>query len=178
MTSLGRFLRSIFGAGNGESKPVPPSAEATGSRSEPAPVGKHETPYGVAARPMPSGTDLNVILPPQVGPYARSPVEPPDSFDDPIYETYKSDTGTVFVELGICGETSHAQAALATAKAETDVEFPDEPQVFLKCEDVLCLKTSNRLGAFMAWTRGPYYFSAHARGGPSDLDAFMKSFPY
>lgn len=163
MTSFWSFLRSIFGEGDDESKPVPPSVEAKDSSPEPALVDTHETPYDVAARPMPCGTDLNVILPPQVGPYARSPVDPPDSFDEPIYATYKGDAGTVFVELGICGEPAHAQAALATAKAETDAEFPDNPQVFVQTGDVLCLKTVNRLGAFLAWTRGPYYFSAHAR---------------
>jgi len=30
----------------------------------------------------------------------------------------------------------------------------------------------------MAWTRGGYYFSAHAKGGEKDLGEFMKVFPY
>jgi hypothetical protein len=33
-------------------------------------------------------------------------------------------------------------------------------------------------GAFFAWTRGGYYFSAHAKGGTAALEAFMQAFPY
>jgi hypothetical protein len=68
--------------------------------------------------------------------------------------------------------------ALSTAKRETDAEFPDEPQVFVDREDPSFLKTANRLGAFVAWTRGRYYFSAHAKRGEKDLDEFMMGFPY
>jgi hypothetical protein len=40
------------------------------------------------------------------------------------------------------------------------------------------LKTcSPRLSAFLAWTRGGYYFSAHANDGEALLAAFMASFP-
>ena len=33
-------------------------------------------------------------------------------------------------------------------------------------------------GAFFAWTRGGHYFSAHAKGGPDELNAFVLAFPY
>jgi hypothetical protein len=84
----------------------------------------------------------------------------------------------VFVELGICGDPDVARDALRTAKRETDAEFPDEPQLFVCGPDPSYLKTSNKLGAFMAWTRGSYYFSAHAKGGGADLDLFVEAFPY
>lgn len=84
----------------------------------------------------------------------------------------------MFVELGICGDPEKAQKALGRAKAETGAEFPDRPQLFVKWQDDLCLKTVDRHGAFVAWTRGSYYFSAHALGGEMDLEAFITAFPY
>ena len=80
--------------------------------------------------------------------------------------------------MGVCDGPADAREALATAKAETDAEFPAVPQVFLERRGVGCLRTVNRLGAFVAWTRGRYYFSAHAKGGERDLDEFMEAFPY
>jgi hypothetical protein len=76
--------------------------------------------------------------------------------------------------LGICADRSEALKALATAKAETGAEFPDDPQVFCDREDPSYFKTSD----FMAWTRGRYYFGVHAEGGEAELDAFMQAFPY
>ena len=128
---------------------------------------------------MPEGEDVDVLLPPDVGPYQRDPIDEPVDTDEPIYATYhRTDGAGVFVELGICDDAVCAQRALSTAKAETDAEFPDVPQLFLSHADIWCLRTVNRLGAFMAWTRGRHYFSAHAKGGEKDLDEFMKAFPY
>jgi hypothetical protein len=137
-----------------------------------------DLPYGIGQRPMPEGEDLDNLLPPQVGSYIREPIKTPARMNMPIYANYRRGTATVFVELGICDDASGAQMALATAKAETDAEFPDVPKVFVKQRGVSYLRTVNRLGAFMAWTRGQYYFSVHANGGEKDLDEFMAAFPY
>ena len=104
--------------------------------------------------------------------------EPRDIHRDPIYADYRQGRSSVFVELGICGERGGSQQAIRTAKAETDAEFPDIPQEGVLGTDPSYLRTANKLGAFFAWTRGGYYFSAHAKGGEADLDAFMKAFPY
>ncbi|MFQ5810941.1 MAG: WD40 repeat domain-containing protein, partial [Armatimonadota bacterium] len=58
-----------------------------------------DIPYGVAQRPMPQGGDLNVLLPQQVGPYARRSIRPPRDMRNPIYANYGSGAATVFVEL-------------------------------------------------------------------------------
>jgi len=144
-----------------------------------APVSTADIPYRIDSRPMPEGEDVNALLPVQVGPYTRDPIDEPADTDEPIYATYRrTDGSSVFVELGICEDATGAQGALETAKAETDAEFPDEPQLFVQQGGVSCLRTVNRLGALMAWTRGPYYFSAHAKGGEKDLDEFMVAFSY
>jgi hypothetical protein len=96
----------------------------------------------------------------------------------PIYAEYRFGRSGIFVELGICGDRDGALNALSTAKRETDAEFPDGSQVFSDREDPSFLRTVNRLGAFMAWTRGQYYFSAHAKRGEADLETFMRAFPY
>jgi hypothetical protein len=64
------------------------------------------------------------------------------------------------------------------AKRETDTEFPDVPQRCALKTEPSYLRTVNKLGAFFAWTRGGYYFSAHAKMGEADLDAFMQAFLY
>jgi hypothetical protein len=161
--------------GGGQSEPADHGVAGGNPRGEGS---EHELPYHLGQRPGPEGEDLDVLLPPQVGSYIREPVKTPARINRPIYANYRSGAATVFVELGICDDARGAQMALATAKAETDAEFPDVPQVFLKGRGVSCLRTVNRLGAFMAWTRDRYYFSAHAKGGEADLDAFMEAFPY
>jgi hypothetical protein len=138
-----------------------------------------EVPYGVDKRPMPTGEDLDVLLPAQVGSFVRESIrEPRDIRTNSIYADYRHGSSGVFVELGICGTPSGSQRAITTAKRETDAEFPDIPQQGVLGADTSYLRTVNRLGAFFAWTRGGYYFSAHAKGGETDLDVFMKAFPY
>jgi hypothetical protein len=165
--------KKLFGGG-----PSEPADHGVAGGNPGGKGGGHELPYHIDERPVPEGEDLDVLLPPQVGSYTREPFKTPARINMPIYANYRSGAATVFVELGICDDARGAQMALATAKAETDAEFPNVPQVFLKGRGVSCLRTVNRLGAFMAWTRGRYYFSAHAQGGEADLDAFMEAFPH
>ncbi len=142
-------------------------------------ISAEQIPYSIESRPMPRGKDINDLLPVRVGSHTRDPIDERLDTDNPTYATYRrTGGGSVFVELGICEDPIGAQRALETAKAETDAEFPDEPQLFVQQRAVWCLKTANQLGAFLAWTRGPYYFSAHAKGGEEDLDEFMNAFPY
>jgi hypothetical protein len=159
--------------GGGKSEPIDDWVAGGSSGGE---VGGDDLPYGIGQRPMPEGEDLDVLLPPRVGSYTREPVKTPARRNMPIYANYRCGTAAVFVELGICDDAGGAQMALATAKAEIDAEFPDVPQVFVKRRGACCLRTVNRLGAFMAWTRGRYYFSVHAKGGEKALDGFMQAF--
>jgi hypothetical protein len=67
---------------------------------------------------------------------------------------------------------------LVGIKGEIGAEFSDVPQQCVLNADPSYLRTVNKLGAFFAWTRGGYYFSAHAKMGGADLDAFMQAFPW
>ena len=169
------FLGTMAVGCNTESTPT----EKASPEMQPAAVEKQDLPYEIASRPMPTGDKIDKLLPPQAGLFRRTSLRAPeDIHTGSFYANYSQGGSTVFVELGICADVSDAQMALGTAKAGTDAEFPDAPQLFVKWQDVTCLRTVNRLGAFMAWTRGPYYFSAHAKGGEKDLDEFMAAFPY
>src|SRR5688572_27923111 len=147
------FWEWLFGNRENES----PGA-AIGERRE-RETANAELPYGVAERPMPSGENVDLLLPASVGRFIRENLR----FTSPrlpIYADYRWGNRSVFVELGLCDDAAGARRALATAKAETDAEFPEVPQVFIQRPDVSCLRTVNALGAFFAWTRGSYYFSA------------------
>lgn len=157
---------------------APPST--AGEQQPPSPIRfSGQVPYGVDNRPMPTGDNPDVLLPAQVGPFVRERLDiPPNIQTNSIYAGYRKGDSTVFVELGICGTPSGSQRAMMNAKGETDAEFPDVPQQCVLKADPSFLRTVNKLGAFFAWTRGGYYFSAHAKKGEADLDAFVRAFPY
>lgn len=129
---------------------------------------------------MPIGDNLDNLLPTQVGAFVRIELRrPSDVHLDPVYARYRKETWEVFVELGICDAPRAAQSALDTAKSE----LQGEPDVVIQCysagtEPSFLKDASPRLGAFVAWTRGSYYFSAHAKDGDAVLSAFMAYFPY
>lgn len=148
---------------------------------------KGSAPYGVEKRPMPAGVDLDELLPKQVGTYTRTLLEESENrgvtssikVDGPsVYATYKSGATEIFVEFAISSDAASAQETLVTAAADTVGKFPTNPRLGSLGTEPSYLSVTNKSGAFYAWTRGGYYFSASAKGGVADLDAFMKSFPY
>ena len=127
----------------------------------------------------PRGEALETLLPLQVGPFRRDSLDVPNDLrKSSVYAQYYSDDGEIFVELGVCNDAVTAWMAVETSKAETEAEFPDDAQVVSLKTEPSFFKTNTQRGAFMSWTRGRYYFSAHARGGEKDLDCFLTAFPY
>ena len=149
---------------------------------------KGSAPYAVEKRPMPEGVALDKLLPKQVGPYMRTLLEESErrgvtptaiQVDGPsVYATYKSGAKEVFVEFAVSSDAATAQEALIPAAADTVGKFPTNPRLGSIGTEPSYLRVNNKLGAFYAWTRGRYYFSASAKGGVADLDAFMQAFPY
>jgi hypothetical protein len=162
-------------------------ANAQKTKKEIKPL-KGSAPFGVEKRPLPAGVDLDELLPKQVGPYTRTLLEEserrgvtPSSIqvDGPsIYATYKAGGKEVFVEFAISSTAESAQETLITAAADTTGKFPTNPRLGSLGTEPSYLRVTNKNGAFYAWTRGKYYFSASAKGGVADLDAFMQAFPY
>lgn len=145
-------------------------------------------PYGIEKRPMPAGLNLEELLPKQVGPYTRTLLEKseqrgvmPSSIQvdgASVYATYKSGSKEIFVEFAIASTAQNAQSVLDNAANELTGKFPTDPSMGSIGTEPGYLKIKNEAGAFFAWTRGGYYFSASAKGGEADLDLFMQSFPY
>jgi len=145
-------------------------------------------PYGIEKRPLPNGLNLNELLPKQVGPYTRTLLEKSSQRGvtatsievdgDSVYATYKEGAREIFVEFAVAANAQNAQATLETAAGETTGKFPTDPRFGSIGTEPSYLKVNNESGAFYAWTRGNYYFSASAKGGAADLDAFMQSFPF
>ena len=145
-------------------------------------------PYGVEKRPLPAGANLDELLPKQVGPYTRTLLEESENrgvtpssikVDGPsVYATYKSGAKEIFVEFAISSDAPSAQETLVTAAGDTVGKFPTDARLGSLGTEPSYLRINNKSGAFYAWTRAGYYFSASAKGGVADLDAFMKAFPY
>jgi len=152
----------------------------------PMPLPDGPIPYRIDQRPMLSGEDLETLLPTQIGPFRRVEMDDPDEvLNAQIYAEYRldgaeifSDAGKISVELGVCDDPAIAQRGVETAEAETVAEFPDSAQLLSLMTEPSFFKSNTQRCAFMAWTRGGYYFSAHARSGEADLDRFMEAFPY
>jgi len=145
-------------------------------------------PYGIERRPMPTGLNLDELLPKQVGPYTRALLEKsnqrgvtPSSIEidgNSVYATYLAGSKEIFVEFSVTSTAENAQTGLDVAATEVTDEFPTDPRFGSIGTEPSFLKVINDSGAFYAWTRGKYYFSANAKGGVADLNAFMDSFPY
>ena len=149
---------------------------------------KGTAPYGVEKRPMPSGLVLDELLPRQVGPYTRMSLEKsvqrgviPTKVEvnaESIYAVYKVGAKEVFVEFSVSSNLQTAQETLALAARNTTGKFPKDTRVGSIGTEPSYLRANTKSGAFFGWTRGQYYFSASAKGGEADLDAFMQGFPY
>lgn len=145
-------------------------------------------PYGIEKRSMPTGLDLDVLLPKQVGPYTRTLLErsdqrgvAPTSIEvdgASVYATYKAGEKEIFVEFGVTGSAENAQSTLDNAANETTDTFPTDPRFGSIGTEPSYFKVINESGAFFAWTRRNYYFSASAKGVEADLDAFMQAFSF
>ena len=146
-------------------------------------------PYGIEKRPMPSGVDIDKLLPKQVGPYERAKLEKsldrgttPTTIEadgNSIYATYRNGEKEVFLEFAVNGKAEEAQNSLDVSASDVISDgFPTDPKVGSLGTEPSYLKVSTESGAFIGWTRGGYFFTANAKGGETDLDAFMNAFPY
>ena len=145
-------------------------------------------PYGVEKRPMPSGLEMDDLLPKKVGPYTRMSLEKsehrgvtPTRIDvngESIYAVYRVGPKEVFVEFSVSTSPKTAQEILLVAARDTSGKFPKDPRVGSIGTEPSYLRVNKKSGAFFGWTRGKYYYSASAKGGDADLDAFMQGFPY
>ncbi len=184
------FLRLETDAASAANKSSTASNTAVNKQATRGPITKLNgpAPYGIEKRPVPTGLDLDQLLPKQVGSYTRVMLErseqrgtTPSSIQvdgNSVYATYRSGDKEIFVEFAVSSNAENAQMSLDVAATEVTDEFPADPRFGSMGTEPSYLKVNNESGAFFAWTRGGYYFSANAKGGESDLDAFLEKFPY
>lgn len=183
----------IFLRGESAATPVANNAPTAGANPPPTrgaiTMLNGSAPYGIETRPMPSGLNPDQLLPKQVGPYSRVLLEkseqrgvPPTAMQvdgNSVYATYRSGGNEIFVEFAVSSSAANAQSALETAAGDVaGGVFPTDPRFGSIGTEPSYLKVVNNDGAFIAWTRGGYYFSASAKNGAAALDAFMQAFPY
>src|SRR5262249_42045947 len=176
----------------------PPDSNASTVSKAPAKRGNDEgssnmssgpAPYGIDQRPMPTGIKINQLLPEHVGPYTREsvrlgtsqnlkPEEIGDAIDASVYADYRAGSATIFVELGVMYSVKDARDSLDVAVGDSGGIFPTDPRFGARGQEPSYFKVIDSNGAFFAWTRGNYYFSAHAKTGEAALDAFLQAFPY
>jgi hypothetical protein len=145
-------------------------------------------PYGIEKRPMPTGLDIEILLPKKVGPYERVLVEKSEQRGttadeikldgNSVYATYRNGDKEIFVEFAVSSSAKDAQESLDIAAADVTGTFPSDPNLGSIGTEPSYVKITNESGAFIAWTRAGYFFTANAKGGEADLDAFMNAFPY
>ena len=118
----------------------------------------------------PYGDDLETLLSKQVGPFERADLLPQG--DNYVAANYRAGELEVYAELGVNDSAEDAQEGLATARENTPSD--EVVEAWSKGTDPSFFKAG---GVFMVWTRGRYFFVAHAKS-EAGLDAFMKAFPY
>lgn len=152
------------------------------------PISGSNIPYGLEKRAMPTGLNLDQLLPKQVGSYTRVQLEKseqrgtaPTSLEvdgNSVYATYRAGNDEIFVEFAVSSSPGNARSILETAAGETASAFPTDPRSGSLGTEPGYLRVVDENGAFFAWTRGGYYYSASAKSGEPALDAFMQAFPY
>jgi hypothetical protein len=139
-------------------------------------------PYALDRRPMPDGRDPETLLPRQVGSFARRPF-PRGTIvgaDEDLNADYTDGRETVNVGFSLTAGPAEAQLAVRVTSKEAIDQLrrskgePD-PELIVASDDTdpsFC-----KIGDFIAWSRGEYFFYAKA-STPAALDRFMESFPY
>jgi hypothetical protein len=153
------------------------SSSASAQRGDAA-----NAPYQLAQRPMPKGTDLEVLLPRTVGTFTRAPLPPGTKtpVDEDLNVDYSSGTEKVNVGFSIPGNPNDAHEAIRIAREETiaTLKKAGKGKELQQAQESIGTPTSYyKVQDFIAWSRGGYFFYAKANSAAA-LDAFMRAFPF
>jgi hypothetical protein len=175
------FVRVEVNSDTAVTKPTAPDTHSLKMVNGPVP-------YGIDQRPMPTGLNLDQLLPKQVGPYTRESLRLASRQDvqpttieidsDSVYAQYRSGSASVFVEFAVSSTAAFAQASLKTAADESTPESPADERFGAFEKEPSYVKSISGNDAFFAWTRGGYFISASSKNGEAALTAFMQAFPY
>jgi hypothetical protein len=138
--------------------------------------GATEPPFSIHKRPMPSGQDLAVLLPAEVGIFKRDalPEGARLAADEDLNIDYRAEGETVNVGLSKPESVEDAREAIKVSREEAmSSRIPvRDARYSLKTDPAYF-----HVGDFIAWSRGQYFFYAKA-SSPAALDRFMSAFPF
>jgi hypothetical protein len=127
---------------------------------------------------MPQGHAIDGLAPTKVGAFRRTSTSSDTAaIDGPVYVNYDG-PGPIFMEIGLMERPEWARDAVVTAAGEMTSSFPADPRFASRDTEPSYFFHRGPDGSFFAWTRGRYFFSAHAKTGDAALDAFMRAFPF
>jgi hypothetical protein len=141
-----------------------------------APKAVNDAPFGLQRRPMPTGEDLNTLLPLSVGGFKREPLPAGTKAksDEDLNVTYRS--GSDFVEVGFSipetVEDAH-EAIKVTREEAVASKVPLKGSKFSVGTEPSFFHAAD----FISWSRGRYFYYAKA-SSPAVLARFMTAFPY
>ena len=134
-------------------------------------------PYGVAARPEPSGALVSQVLPAKVGRFVREEIKKdaviPSNEDFNV--TYRSGKDSIFVGLSRPGAPADLKEAIQTSREDAASDKRID-----RTGEIYCIASAPyfyKIPDFMAWTRGPLFLYADG-SSPSTFEEFMRAFPY
>lgn len=158
--------------------PAAAGRPGTDGQAETRPVARRlgYVPFDLNRRPMPAGRDLEKLLPKRVGEFTRPDFAPGTiaPADEDIKVKYTSGEDSVLVGFSIPGTALDAQEGIRTARREA---FKSGQDLKDELYSVGSEPSYFRLAAFMAWSRGGYFFYAGASGNDA-LGRFMHAFPF
>jgi len=133
-------------------------------------------PFGIDKRPMPSGANLDTLLPAKVGAFARDPLAKDLKLksDEDVNVTYRA--GKDSIDVGLSKPDSIADARDAIQVTRDEAVQSKVPMAGSRTS----LKTDPayfHAHDFISWSRGTYFFYVKA-SSPESLAKFMAAFPY
>jgi hypothetical protein len=135
-----------------------------------------KTPFGISRRAQPTGSNLNLLLPEQVGRFSRSAFQPDTKIpkDEDLNVTYSAGNDRVHMGFRFADSAEDAQEGVRTTLAEAKAEKkPRRGEQYQIGRD----PSFYVLGEFISWTRSNYFFYAKASSREA-LAEFMTAFPY
>ena len=125
-----------------------------------------------AARDMPSGNEVRILLPYTVGDFERPHAAPAGQLtNDPVHAVYAGRGESVLVQLALCWDADEALQRVHELLTKTG-------QAARTTSDRTWVIGPSPQGIVYAWTRDCYYFCVNSPKGTFTMSRFLSAYPY
>lgn len=125
-----------------------------------------------AARDMPSGNEVRILLPYTVGEFERPHAAPSGQLtNDPVHAVYAGRGESVLVQLALCWDADEALQRVHELLTKTG-------QAARTTSDRTWMIGPSPQGIVYAWTRDCYYFCVNSPKGAFTISRFLSAYPY